>query len=126
MKPIIRTRYSGVYYKGESYSTLSITVPGQSMSVPEILKRIEQGLSIGGAKVPLYLGDQVAPNVAGMDIVDRMAVLDAARERVAELQAQVNQLEKERREAIAKAEDDYRQQQLKDLADEFAKRQSAQ
>lgn len=60
----------------------SLTVPDQSMTIKEILRRNAQGLTMGDmAKIPQYDGaespdDLVLPDLSKVDLADRQAILD--------------------------------------------------
>lgn len=63
----------------------SMTIPDQSMSIQELLRRFRAGMPLEGQRVPLYEGeDAVSVEVAQMDLIDRENALRAAQE---ELQA---------------------------------------
>lgn len=54
--------------KGEINNGVSETIPGQAMSVPEMVRRSQAGLSISGTRIPLYTGDDQIPDFERMDI----------------------------------------------------------
>lgn len=58
--------------KGEVNNQPSMTVPDQTMSVQEILKRYAKGLPLDGQKIPIYDGeDDYLPDPRHMDLADR-------------------------------------------------------
>lgn len=63
----------------------SLTVPGQSMSVKEIMTRYANGLHPGGIKVPVYEGDSDLPDIDRMDLVDRQEFALAARQELEDI-----------------------------------------
>jgi hypothetical protein len=59
-KPIIKYSWMAkeLPLDGEKNNLPSKTVPDQSMSIPELIRRYASGLPLGGAKVPLYEGEE--------------------------------------------------------------------
>lgn len=49
-----KTFYAEKNVKGESFTQPSMTIPDQTMSIPELIKRYASGLPLGGSRVPLY------------------------------------------------------------------------
>lgn len=77
------------------YEEPSMTIPGQAMSIQEMLARHVAGLPLDGAKVPLYEADETQPDddllmghpdLSKMDLVDREEYLEQQRERLDVLQ----------------------------------------
>lgn len=76
----------------------SMTVPGQSMTIREMLQRHAAGLPIEGAKVPLYEGDETMdddelvghPDLSKMDLADRQEYIEEQAIRLAKLQAKID------------------------------------
>lgn len=68
----IKTPYNAKEFpvKGESSKLPSMTVPDQSMSVQEILRRYASGLSPLGERVPVYDGDEEVPDLKKMDLAE--------------------------------------------------------
>lgn len=61
----------------------SKTVPDQSLSVQEILRRYARGLPLSDVKTPIYDGDENNfPDLSKMDLADREAYLDEQVERL--------------------------------------------
>lgn len=55
----------------------SKTVPDQSLSVQEILRRYARGLPLSDVKTPIYEGDEnTFPDLSKMDLADREQYLD--------------------------------------------------
>jgi hypothetical protein len=44
--------------EGEKNHGVSKTIPDQSMSIPELIRRYSSGLPLGGSKVPIYTGEE--------------------------------------------------------------------
>lgn len=76
------------YY--EAAGGISQTVPGQSQSVAEIISRYNQGLSFSNTKTPIYNGEEYLPDMARMDISEKMDYIAMAKEKVNELQTMLN------------------------------------
>lgn len=56
---VFKTHYNhlDVKSKGETFKEKSLTIPDQTMTVQEILKRYASGMSLTAGKVPLYASD---------------------------------------------------------------------
>lgn len=55
--------------QGEVFTLPSMTVPDQSLTVRELMDRFARGLPLGGARVPIYEGeDDNTPDFARMDL----------------------------------------------------------
>lgn len=53
----------------EKVSSLSMTIPDQSMTVKEIMDRYARGLPVSGERVPVYHGEEfVPPELEKMDL----------------------------------------------------------
>lgn len=92
-------------YKGkyDEHNRLpSLTIPNQSMTLREILKRFASGLPVTGQKVPLYEGEDFdVPHFHRMDKVDQeQAKIDIRNE----LKDLVGKISKQQAEEIAKKE----------------------
>lgn len=100
-KPIIfKNHYNSNPDEGEINDQPSETVPDQSMSVSEILRRFASGLPLGGEKVPLYEGDEDlldGINPKTLDLSEIAAIRDEFTHEVNELKskAQIKADEKE-------------------------------
>jgi len=83
VRKVIRTNInaSGLMSKGFVFTQPSLTVPDQSMSIGEIIRRFASGLPLGGQRVPLYedegedMFDGVNPK--SLDITERHDILHA-------------------------------------------------
>lgn len=69
-----QTQYSRHEVPGEKNNLPSKTVPDQTMSLRELIKRFAQGLPINAAKVPLYDDDPEnndLPDPSRLDLAER-------------------------------------------------------
>lgn len=113
----IQTTYR---YKGanlERGSGKSTAIPDQSLSVKQLIDRYAKGLPLGGAKMPVYDGDEdFYPDPQSMDISERIIFLE-------ERQAELDKLQKDikaRRQKNLEAKAD---QERKATLDAIAKRE---
>lgn len=95
-----RTNWNGSEYpkKFEVNNMPSCTIPDQSMTVQEIITRFANGLPVDGQRVPVYDDDvdmEFVPDLAHMDLADREAYIDQAKQNVAELQQKLDGINKE-------------------------------
>lgn len=88
--------------KDEVNNKPSLTIPNQSMTLNEILKRYAAGLPVTGQKIPIYEGEDFdVPNFYRMDKVDQeQAKIDIRNE----LKDLVGKISKQQAEEIAKKE----------------------
>lgn len=66
----------------------SMTIPDQSMSIPEIMRRFAAGLSIDNAKIPLYEGEDGVldgVNLKTLDISERYALVEQKRQELQDI-----------------------------------------
>lgn len=92
-----KTPYNGV--KGQEAEKISNkpgkTIPDQSLSVKELLKRYASGLPLGGEKVPVYDGEEdFLPDLSKMDLADRQEFLEEAKNEVSEILEKHNKYKK--------------------------------
>lgn len=72
------------------------TIPEQSMSLREILKRFASGVPVGGQKVPLYEGEDLdAPDFSRMDAVDKAQLQKELKHELSSLKGKINQAQAE-------------------------------
>lgn len=64
----------------------SATIPDQSLSVKDILQRYANGLPLGGAKVPVYNGEDYIPDLDRLDLAERAALIESNAQRILEMQ----------------------------------------
>lgn len=59
MKPNIKYNYEFKDKKieGQKFTQPSMTIPDQTMSIPELIRRYAQGLPLGAPRVPVYDGE---------------------------------------------------------------------
>lgn len=79
----------------------SLTVPDQTMSITEILRRYASGLPLDKGKVPIWEGEEELPDIKRMDLVEIQELTQAAQEVITDAEEKLNK----------------RQQKLKDHAD---------
>lgn len=98
--------------RGEQNHLPSLTVPDQSMSVRELMRRSAQGLSLGG-RIPMYEGtgedddDLSLPDWHRLDLTEKADLIRANKERIEGLKkkmAEEAQKQKEAKEAKDKAD----------------------
>lgn len=84
-----KTQYNASEFpdKGEVNNEVSMTVPDMTMSIPEILKRYASGMTVGGAKHPLYHGNEDYDDVGDHNLqnMDELERIDYLREKEQEL-----------------------------------------
>lgn len=74
------------------------TVPDQSMSIAEIMRRFASGLPIGGQRVPVYNGeDDDMPDLTHLDLADRQTILEDAAAELMEIKSRLNKKEQDKR-----------------------------
>lgn len=64
----------------------SKTIPDQSLSLAEILRRFAVGLPVGGQRVPVYNPDDFTPDLATLDLSERMDLLEENANRIKQMQ----------------------------------------
>nr|QJB18878.1 MAG: hypothetical protein [Microvirus sp.] len=75
---------------------ISITIPGQAMSVQEILTRYANGLNFTDAKVPIYEGEEIMyPDLRKMDISEKYAYLKESQQNYRQARDKFNKEQKE-------------------------------
>jgi len=118
MKQLIRTpsNYSTIPRPGESNNSPSLTVPDQSMSVMELIRRFGQGLPLTGLKTPLYEeeGDPETIDPRKMDLSEVEEELDRISERIAERKQKLNEDMAEKRKLKEEAENASRKQKWRE------------
>lgn len=86
--PTFKHHYNSTPDEGEINDEPSETVPDQSMSVSEIMRRFASGLPLGGEKVPLYEGDEDlldGVNPKTLDLSEIAQIRDEFQKEVSEL-----------------------------------------
>lgn len=97
----------------QKFTEKSKTVPNDAMTIAQILKRVDQGLPVTGAKVPIYEGDVFIPELQKMDLVDRQELYARAKKQIEEIQAYQKQVEQDKL-VQAKQEADRKAQEEKE------------
>lgn len=93
-------------------SVPSETIPGQAMSVPEIIRRQQAGLPTQGVRVPFYSGEEEMPDFDRMDLSE----LQAFREHADELLGRY-------RKALKERDDQLHQEKIEKAIEEKLKRE---
>lgn len=80
------------YGMEEKTNKISMSVPDQSLSVIEILKRYAKGLPLGGQRVPIYEDDDIEgmPDVSKMDLADRQEYFETVKDEVTKIKNDFN------------------------------------
>lgn len=98
----------------------SKTVPDQSLSVQEILRRYARGLPLSDVKTPIYEGDeQTFPDLSKMDLADREAYLDEQVIRLQNLKDDLKARSKAIREKEAEDLKKQKEAEKRELIDEI-------
>lgn len=80
----------------------SMTIPDQTLSIKQILDRYARGLPLGGAKEPIYEGEEdFTPDLEHMDLADRQEYLENVEKEVSEIKERMDKREKQRAEKKA-------------------------
>lgn len=97
----------------EANSGKSVTVPDQSMTVDEILKRFTRGLGFAQGKIPIYEGEEnTSPDLSRMDLSEIEELALKTKQAIAEGEAKVTEHQAKKNKA----------KQEKDFDDEVKKR----
>lgn len=84
----------------EVIDKVSLTVPDQTLSIREIMKRFASGLPIDGEKVPIYDGEEDdMPDLSKMDLAERQEYIELAKSELSDLNVK---LEEDRRKKAVK------------------------
>lgn len=98
---IWKTPYNAIAFDNnyEVNTSPSLTIPDQSMSMSEIMRRFASGLPVHGERVPIYNGeDEDLPDLEHMDLADRESILKAVKADISDQKDRLN------KKAAAKAE----------------------
>jgi hypothetical protein len=76
---------------GESLDPISLTVPDQSMSVEEIIRRTKAGLPLSGARVPQYHDEDFSMDPGFMDTIDKLELAYENRLKMEEMRNNASQ-----------------------------------
>lgn len=88
----IRNQYMGSLATPEVNKMPSLTVPDQTMSISEIMRRFAAGLPVGGARVPLYEEDDESEENTMPHFLDKMEAIEYARENSKRIESLRNDL----------------------------------
>jgi hypothetical protein len=86
--------------KYEKNGKPSLTIPDQTMSVRELLRRYASGLPLGGQREPIYEGEEgdgIDPR--RLDLADRQELEIAARQELAEIEERLKSKKVEKSKA---------------------------
>lgn len=75
----------------EKNSEPSMTVPGQTMTIAEMVARHRKGLPIDQSKGALYQGEELLPNIDHMDLIDRQAYMDSVADALVDVKARIQE-----------------------------------
>lgn len=82
----------------EKVSTLSQTIPDQTMSVSEIMNRYAKGLPLTGERVPVYHGDEeFVPDIKTLDLSEIEDMKIKAQNSIDENRKKLRDLDEERK-----------------------------
>ena len=95
---LTKWNYDPLDQPGEVNNLPSMTIPDQSMSVMELMQRQAQGLPLGGGRKPIWDGEEFMPDLARLDLTERMELMKKAQQEFYELRNK--QEEKRRRKPV--------------------------
>lgn len=87
LKPVIRTPYKRPATVGERFTLPSRTIPDQTMSIPEILRRYASGLSLDSS-TPIYEGEEDildGVDIRTLDLSERQEFIQARQDELEDL-----------------------------------------
>lgn len=100
----------------------SMTKPGQTMTVLEMVQRHRKGLPIDQSKGALYQGEELLPNLDNMDLVDRANYIDSVADALVEIRAKLAESAKtkQQKEFLDKVDEEVRNRlsKIRDNANE--------
>lgn len=82
----------------EKNTGVSDTIPGQTMTIQEMVARHRKGLPIDQSRGALYQGEELMPDIDKMDLVDRQAYMDSVADALVEVKARIQESVKTKRE----------------------------
>lgn len=104
----IRNQHHARYDKkdNEQIKEPSKTVPGQSMTILEMVQRHRKGLPIDESTGALYQGEEDLPDISNMDLIDRQAYIDSVADALVEVKERLKEAHKSKadKELIDKVE----------------------
>lgn len=76
--------------KGQEITQPSQTIPDQSLSIVDIMRRSASGLPLVGQKIPIYNGEDVDhPDLTKMDLAEREAYIKSQEMELRDLQLKI-------------------------------------
>lgn len=103
----------------------SATVPDQTLSIPEILQRFAQGRPMTATTNLTYTGDEYAPEVRGMDLVDLDELKEKNQQEINRLKNELKELAKAQAAAQKKADEKKPDTQATEQSDEGGQKKEA-
>lgn len=100
-----KTQYNATPSIGEINNEPSMTVPDQTLSMKDILRRFRQGLPITGAKAPVFDDDgseEYFPDLSKMDLADRQQAIEDAQVELASLKTKIEEEKKQKAQVKTK------------------------
>jgi hypothetical protein len=81
--------------KGEINTMQSMTLPDQTMSIPELIKRYAQGLPLGAPNVPLYEENPEEDLLGGrnwntLDLTEKQEFIKSAKNEIQQINKRIN------------------------------------
>lgn len=101
----------------------SKTVPNQTLTIAEMVKRHRSGRPIeGSSTTPVYSGEELLPDLSKMDLIDKHAYIDSVADHLVEVRARIEKAKKESSDK-AKIEEfeKWHQEKLKAMQQDTAK-----
>lgn len=96
----------------------SMTIPGQSMTIQEMVARHRKGLPIDQSKGALYQDEREDPlkNLDHMDLIDRQAYIDSVADKLVEVRDRLDKEAKNKEQkAFLKKVDEAMREELKKI-----------
>lgn len=86
------TQYNYKGGKKEEFTLPSMTIPDQTMSIPEIMERYVKGLPLSAGRVPVYEGeDDDLPDMSRMNKIDRIETVRQLEDELSDLKIRLSQ-----------------------------------
>lgn len=97
-KPVFKTHHThlDVQAKGEKIDTRSMTVPGQAISIEEMVKRYASGQSLPQMVQGMYYGEEEMPDFAKLDLSEIHDLKKRTEERIADYRKRLQDYDKKR------------------------------
>lgn len=84
--------------KGEVNKQPSMTVPGQTMSVAEMVERYRRGLPIEGNPNPIFNGEDALPDLDDLDLADRQELIEQIADQLVDVKQRLAAVAKTKKE----------------------------